>query len=87
MTFLNIRGNSTSFGDNINYIRSLHTFYFIRNSVLVPVLKVTYKIMQFLVVKMEFKSINYDLKNNGSSHPQNSNKKLGNIQEEAKKYI
>ena len=35
---------------------------------------------------MEFKSINYDLKNNVSSHPQNSNKKLANIQEEPKKY-
>ena len=36
--------------------------------------------MQFLFVKV-------DLKNNVSSHPRNSNKKLANIQEEPKKYI
>ena len=60
-----------------------------------PVLKVSYNnaifsCESFLKVskrKMEFKWINYDLKNNVNSHPQNSNKKLANIQEEVKKYI
>ena len=70
-------------------------FVFLRNSVLAPVLKVSdnnaiFSCESFLKVskgKMEFTSINYDLTNNVSSHPQNSNKKLANIQEEPKKYI
>ena len=75
-------------------VNSLHTF-FIRISVLAPVLKVSYNnaifnCESFLKVykrKMEFKSINYDLKNNVSSHPQNSSEESANIQEESKKYI
>ena len=58
--------------------RYMH-FFSPRNSVLAPVLKISYE------KKVEFKSINYDLKNNVNSHPQNSNKKLANIQEEPKK--
>ena len=83
-----IPAEAVKFSNEQHY--TIHTFFYIRNSVLVPVLKVSYinaifSCGSFLKVskrKMEFKSINYDLKNNVSSHPQNSNKKLGNIQEE-----
>ena len=69
--------------------------HFIRNTVLPPLHKVSYNnaifsCKTFLKVskrKMEFKTINYDLKNYVSSHLQNANKELANIQEEPKKYI